>query len=56
MIVAGNEIIGLVSRKKFRSFRFFTDSVHAGLGWNVMKNDPRFPGLSANRGTSIEPE
>ena len=56
MIVAGNEIIGPIRRQNFRSFRFFTADTQAGLGWNVMKNDLRFPGLSANRGTSIEPD
>ena len=56
MIVAGNKIIGPTSRKNFRSFRFLTADIQAGLGRNVMKNDPRFPGLSANRGASIEPD
>src|SRR5271165_5232744 len=40
MIVAGNEIIGPIRRQNFRSFRFFTADTQAGLGWNVMKNDP----------------
>ena len=56
MIMARNEIIGPISRKNFRSFRFFTADIRVCLGRNVMKNDPRFPGLSANRGTSIEPD
>ena len=56
MIVAGNKIVGPISRKEFRSFQFVSADAQAGLGWNVMKNDPRFPGLSANCGTSIEPD
>ena len=49
MIMAGNEIIGPIRRQNFRSFRFFTADTQACLGWNAMKNDPRFRGLSANR-------
>src|SRR5437667_10605251 len=48
MIMTGNKIIGPISRQKYRSFRFFTASAQGCLGRNVMKNDPRCPGLSAN--------
>jgi hypothetical protein len=41
--------IGPILRNNSRRFRFLTASIQSSFGWNVMKNDPRLPGLSADR-------
>ena len=50
MIMARDEVIGPISHEKFRGFRFLTADARACFGRNVMENDPRHSGLSANRG------
>ena len=56
MIMSRDKVIRLVRRKKFSSFQFLSADTRTILGRNVMKNDPRHSGLSANRRTSIEPD
>ena len=56
LIMARDEIIRLIRRKDFGGFRFFTADARACFSRNVMKNDPRHPGLIANLETSIEPD
>ena len=55
MIVARDEVVRPICREKFGGFRFLSADARACFGRNVMKNDPRYPGLFANCETSIEP-
>ena len=48
MIMTGNKIIGSISLKNRLGFRFLSASTGTSPGRNVMKNDPRHPGLCAN--------
>jgi len=56
MIMARDELIGPIRREKFGGLQFLSGGTRTILGWNVMKNDPRHSGLSANRCTPVEPD